>query len=73
MSNLFNQALHATSVGNVSGVVAVSNMMNRISNDAVQYLWTVYPEFVQPVTSNVRGLYYNPAIFGTIEYFATLT
>lgn len=71
--NLFNQAVAATADGNTSGVVAASNLMNEISNQEVQYLWTVYPEFVQPMTSNVKGLIYNPAIYGTIQYFAELS
>ena len=73
MSNLFNQAVKATSNGNISGVVAASDLMNQISNEEVQYLWTIYPEFIQPITSNVRGLTYNPAIYGTIEYFAYIS
>ncbi len=71
--DLFNQAVTATATGNVSGVVAASDLMNKISNQEVQYLWTVYPEFVQPITSNVKGLTFNPAIYGTIEYFAALS
>ncbi len=47
-------------------------MMNEISNQAVQYPWTYYPEFFQAITSNVKGFYYNPSIYGTIEYFAAL-
>lgn len=73
MGNLYNQAVGATSVGNITGVVAASDAMNILGNQEVMYLWTIYPEFFQPITSNVHGLSYNPGIFGTIEYFAELT
>ena len=73
MGNLYNQAVEATSVGNITGVVQASDAMNVLGNQLVMYLWTIYPEFFQPVTSNVHGLTYNPGIFGIIEYFATLS
>jgi peptide/nickel transport system substrate-binding protein len=73
MGNLFNEAVAATSIGNTTGLVSASDQMNSIANNIVMYLWTIYPEFFQPVTSNVHGLTYNPGIFGTIEYFANLT
>ena len=73
MGNLYNQAVEATATGNITGVVRASDAMNSLGNQLVMYLWTNYPEFFQPVTSNVHGLTYNPGIFGTIEYFAALT
>jgi hypothetical protein len=73
MANLYSQGVAASSTGNISGVVAVSGMMNQIANNAVMYLWTVYPEFSQPMTSNVHGFNYDPAIYGTLQYFATLS
>jgi len=73
LGNLFNQAFKDTADNNITGLVTVTNMMNEISNQEVQYLWTYYPAFFQAITSNVRGFYYNPSIYGTIEYFAALS
>ena len=73
MANLYSQSLAATSANNISGVVRTTNLMDEIANQDVQYLWTFYPEFFIPVTSNVHGIYYNAAVYGTIQYFAALT
>lgn len=73
LGNLYNQAFNDTATGNITGLVQVTNMMNEISNQEVQYLWTIYPAFYQAITSNVKGFYYNPSIYGTIEYFAALS
>lgn len=73
LGNLYNQAFNDTATNNITGLVQVTDMMNEISNQAVQYLWTYYPEFFQAITSNVKGFYYNPSIYGTIEYFAALS
>jgi len=73
LGNLYNQAFNDTASNNITGLVRVTNMMNEISNQEVQYLWTVYPAFYQAITSNVKGFYYNPSIYGSIEYFAALS
>ena len=41
-------------------------------NQEVMYLWTVYPYFFIPVTSNVHGVYFNPSLYGNnwTPYFA---
>ncbi len=72
MGTLFSQASTANSVRNVTGLVKVTNMMNAIANQQVMYFWEYYPRVFQVMTSNVQGYYYNPALVGTIEYFATL-
>lgn len=73
LGNLENQAFQDTANNNITGLVKVTNMMNSISNQEVQYLWTIYPTFYQAITSNVKGFYFNPSIYGTIEYFAALS
>ena len=73
LGNLENQAFQDTADNNITGLVKVTNMMNSISNQEVQYLWTIYPTFYQAITSNVKGFYFNPSIYGTIEYFAALS
>jgi peptide/nickel transport system substrate-binding protein len=73
LGNLYNQAFTDTATNNITGLVAATNMMNEISNQEVQYLWTLYPAFYQPITSNVKGFYFNPSVYGTIEYFAALS
>jgi ABC-type transport system substrate-binding protein len=73
LGNLENQAFQDTASNNITGLVKVTNMMNEISNQEVQYLWTIYPTFYQAMTSNVKGFYFNPSIYGTIEYFAALS
>ncbi|MDA4131086.1 MAG: hypothetical protein OK457_09970, partial [Thaumarchaeota archaeon] len=78
LGNLEMQAFEATASNNISGLVAVTDMMNKISNQAVQYLWTIYPSWITVMTSNVQGFYYNPSIYtesggGMPEYFATLS
>ncbi len=59
---LYSQAVQATAVDNVTGLVRVSNMMNAIANREVMYLWTFYPETIAVMTSNLRGFFYNVAL-----------
>jgi ABC-type transport system substrate-binding protein len=77
MRNLFRQSVRATSTGNITGVVAASDAMNRLANNMVMYLWTFYTTNFFTVTSNVHGFLYNPSLStsggGGVgpEYFAT--
>jgi len=76
--DLFQQAVKANSNGNVTGLVAISNRMNGISNQEVEYLWTFWVVNYVTMTSNVQGFYFNSglstAAAGGVgpEYFATL-
>ncbi len=70
LASLYNQAITATSVGNITGVIQVSNVMNTIANYDVLYLWTFYPESLNIFTSNVKGFFYNPSTL--TFYFASL-
>ena len=70
LTSLYNQAVTATSVGNITGVIQVSNVMNTIANQDVLYLWTFYPESLNIFTSNVQGFFYNPSTL--TFYFASL-
>ncbi len=62
MHTLALQAVAATAIGNDSGLVKVTNMMNQIANQNVMYLWTQYPLNFLAMTSNVQGFYFNPAL-----------
>ena len=78
MASLYNQAVLATQNGNISGVVKVTNQMAELGNQGVLYLLLYYPlsfnpsqtSVVGPITSNVKGYFYNPSLNGF--YFATL-
>ncbi len=77
LGNLYSQAFQDTASNNITGLVKVTEMMNEISNQEVQYLWTLYPSWITVMTSNVQGFYYNPSIYtetggGMPEYFAIL-
>lgn len=69
-TTLYNQAVTATSTGNITGVLKVSSEMNMIANQEVFYLWTIYPETINVFTSNIKGFFYNPATL--TFYFASL-
>ncbi|MGI0081279.1 MAG: ABC transporter substrate-binding protein, partial [Nitrososphaerales archaeon] len=62
LKTLGAQAVAATAIGNSSGLVKVTNMMNQIANSQVMYLWTQYPIEFLAMTSNVQGFYFNPAL-----------
>ncbi len=78
MAQLFQQALHENSIGNISGLIQVSNQMNELANGMVMYLWTFNTINYVTMTSNVHGFYYNPSLNpagpGGVgpQYFATL-
>ncbi len=62
MFNLGQQAVAATAIGNNTGLVKVTNLMNQIANQNVMYLWTQYPIEFLAMTSNVQGFYFNPSL-----------
>jgi ABC-type transport system substrate-binding protein len=62
MGQLYQQDLAADAQNNVSGLIKVSNAMNELANQAVEYIWVNHPETVAVITSNVKGFSYNPAL-----------
>jgi len=62
MTQLYQQDLAADAQNNVSGLIKVSNAMNELANQAVEYIWVNHPETVAVITSNVKGFAYNPAL-----------
>lgn len=74
MGALWDQAQAANAAGNIAGVVQASNQMSQLGNREVVDIATFYPEIYMVMTSNVRGFYFNPAIYTTGEpqYFAAL-
>jgi len=72
LQNLVLDVGVANSADNTTGVIDLSNQINTLANQEVQYLWTFYPYFFQVTTSNVQSYNYNSALYGTLEYFATL-
>ena len=71
MGQYYAQAVQGTNTNNVTEVLQASAAMNRLANEAVMYLWTFYPENFYVMTSNIHGVYYNPAVTGTY-YFASM-
>lgn len=61
MGDLYNQAVMASEIGNLTGLVKVTNLMNQIANNMVMYLWTFYPLNFYVMTSNIHGFFYNPS------------
>ncbi|MDA4130463.1 MAG: hypothetical protein OK457_06805, partial [Thaumarchaeota archaeon] len=77
MANLYGQSVQATSANNITGVVSTTQLMNEIANQAVMYLWTVYPENMLVMTSNVKGFTYISAAStdaggNAMQFFASL-
>ncbi len=62
MGQLYRQDLVADAQNNVSGLIKVSNAMNALANQAVEYIWVNHPETVAIMTSNIKGFTYNPAL-----------
>jgi len=67
---LYSEFLSAIAKNNASATVALANQMMELANKNLNFIWTVYPEFIVAVTSNVQGFYFNPSTFGM--YFASL-
>jgi ABC-type transport system substrate-binding protein len=74
MGTYWAQAQAASAAGDNAGVVAATNKMAALSNRAVTDIWTFYPDIYYVMTSNIKGVYFNPAIYTTGEpqYFAAL-
>jgi len=74
MATLFAEAQKASASNNVSGLVAITNQMNILSNQIVMYQWTLNPEYFYVMTSNIHGFFYNPSLpmQPTGYYFATM-
>ncbi len=75
MGTFWTQAQAASGAGNDAGVVSATNSMMALANKNVMDIWTFYPDIYMVMTSNVRGFYFNPAIYttGEPEYFAALS
>ena len=74
MGTYWNDAQTASANGNDAGVVTATNQMAALGNKDVSDIWTFYPDIYMVMTSNVKGFYFNPAIYTTGEpqYFAAL-
>ncbi|MDG7007760.1 MAG: hypothetical protein JRN06_05910 [Nitrososphaerota archaeon] len=75
MGIYWNAAQAASAAGNNAGVVKATNQMAALGNKDVSDIWTFYPDIYMVMTSNVKGFYFNPAIYTTGEpqYFAALS
>jgi ABC-type transport system substrate-binding protein len=60
LTNLENQAVAATAIGNNSGLAAVTQLMSNFVNQHDLYLWTQFPIEFTAMTSNVGGWTFNP-------------
>ena len=74
MGTYWNDAQTASAAGDNAGVVTATNQMAALGNKDVSDIWTFYPDIYMVMTSNVKGFYFNPAIYTTGEpqYFAAL-
>jgi ABC-type transport system substrate-binding protein len=72
LNTLYSQLVAADRTGNIAQNVALSNEMNAVANQEVMYLWTVYPTAFTVFTSNIKGVYFNPALLFPY-YFAYLS
>lgn len=68
MQNLYLESVQADRADNISGIISLTNQMNVLANQEVMYLWTIYPEFFFAYTSNVHGIYYNPALLAPFDF-----
>ncbi len=74
MAGPWAATLNASAHGDLATIVKETQIMSELGNQAVIYLWTIYPLQFDVMTSNIHGLYYNPSIYDVPEgyYFATL-
>lgn len=75
MGTYWSEAQNASAAGNDAGVVTATNQMAALENKMVMDIWTFYPDIYMVMTSNLRGFYFNPAIYTTGEpqYMAALS
>ncbi|HYB66984.1 MAG TPA: hypothetical protein VEC43_01545, partial [Candidatus Acidoferrales bacterium] len=71
MGTLYQDAVKASSSGDLATIVSDTNAMNALANQAVMYLWTWYPQIFITMTSNVQGFFWNPSTIVDGPYFAT--
>jgi Bacterial extracellular solute-binding proteins, family 5 Middle len=60
LTNWENQAVQATAVGNLSGIIKATQDMSNFVNSQDLYLWTQFPIEFTAMTSNVGGFIFNP-------------
>lgn len=76
MAQLYNQSVASNEEeGDITELVSLSNQMNEFVNQNVIYLWTIFPETVAGITSNVQGVYFNASLYGRtwLLYLALLS
>jgi ABC-type transport system substrate-binding protein len=71
MGTLYKDAVSASARGDLATIVSDTNAMNTLANQAVMYLWTWYPAFVEVFTSNIQGFFWNPSTIVDGPYFAS--
>jgi ABC-type transport system substrate-binding protein len=74
MGTYWTQAQQASARGDIPALDKAINSAVALGNKKVMDIWTFYPAIYMVMTSNVRGFYFNPAIYTTGEpqYFAAL-
>jgi ABC-type transport system substrate-binding protein len=74
MGKYWDAAQQANAQQNMPALISAINSMVALGNRQVSDIWTFYPAIYMVMTSNVRGFYFNPAIYTTGEpqYFAAL-
>jgi ABC-type transport system substrate-binding protein len=62
MATLYSQARADTASNNTADLIRVTNEMNTLANQEVMYLWTFNAYNILVITSNVQGVFNNPAL-----------
>ncbi len=62
MHALYNQALADQASGNITDLLRVSNAMQQLNNDIVEWMFDFIPAYIAVITSNIHGFYYNPSL-----------
>jgi len=73
MGTLYSDSVNASATGDLARIASDTDQMNALANQAVMYLWTVYPQFFWVMTSTIQGFYWNPTLGASGPLFATLS
>jgi ABC-type transport system substrate-binding protein len=78
IDELYKQMISANAAGNITGVIKADNKINEIANQYVFDYWTFYPSYITAMTSNVKGYFFNEALWtetlsgNAFDYLGTL-
>jgi ABC-type transport system substrate-binding protein len=70
LNNLYWQGVEADKSGDVQSLLRIHNEAETVTNKAVMYMYTYYPEAFDVRTSYLRGYFFNP---NTFPYYACMS